>query len=89
MTSAVTATTGEVCEAISVVVYLRALDKTNVPEIAAGFEGVFPNCTGTICHREAHQPQLAGLIQSGLITKIRCSRCSIYQSGQKWTLLLL
>lgn len=50
--SAVTATLGEVCKAISVVVYLQAVDKTNVPEIAAGFEGVFPNCTGTICHRE-------------------------------------
>jgi len=50
--SAVTATLGEACKAISAVVYLQAADKANVPEIAPGLEGVFPNCTGTSCHRE-------------------------------------
>lgn len=39
-----------------------------VPETAAGFEGVFPNCTGTLCCRK-QQPQLAGLMQSGVIYK--------------------
>lgn len=74
---------------ISIVVYLRALDKTNVAEIATGFEGVFPNCTGTICHREHANHSLQALFSQGWFTKIRCSQRSIYQSEQNWTLLLL
>lgn len=86
---AVAATAAEVCEAISIVVYLQAPGKTNVPEIAAGFEGVFPNCTGTISHREHVNRSSQAPFSQGWFTKIRCSRRGIYQAEQKWTSLLL
>lgn len=76
-------------KAIRAVVYLQALDKAYVPETAAGFEGIFPNCTGTVCCRKHNNHSLQALFSLGWFIKIKGSRHSIYQFEQKWTFLLL